>query len=120
MFSHQRAFKSTFDQPLKPLEIIFEHRKYRRRIVVAGLISSLGLMLAALRWITEPRQFSALILILLSTLLAIFVIALIDMYSVGLQALTRKKDPNRKKLIEEYLAKKKAEAAESSVENDES
>ena len=111
MFSHQRAFKETFDQPLKRGEIIFENRKYRRWIVVAGLISSLGLMIACLKWIVEPRQFASLILIILFTLLAIFGIALIDMYSVGLQAITRKKEIDRKQLMEDYMERKKAEHA---------
>ncbi len=119
MFSHQRAFKETFDQPLKRGEIIFENRKYRRRIVVAGLISSLGLMIACLKWIVEPRPFASLILIILFTLLAIFVIALIDMYSVGLQAITRKKEINRKQLLEDYMERKKAEHASNSGSRDE-
>ena len=119
MFSHQRAFKETFDQPLKRGEIIFENRKYRRRIVVAGLISSLGLMIACIKWITEPRQFASLILIILLTLVAIFGIALIDMYSVGLQAITRKKDINRKQLIEDYMERKKADHASQSANRDE-
>jgi len=118
MFSHQRRYKETFDQPLKRGEIIFENRKYRRRIVVAGLISSLGLMIACLKWIIEPRQFASLILIILFTLLAIFGIALIDLYSVGLQAITRKKEINRKQLIEDYMERKKAEHASQMVERD--
>lgn len=119
MFSHQRSYKDTFDQPLKRGEIIFESRKYRRRIVVAGLISSLGLMIASLNWITEPRQFASLILVILLTLLAIFGIALIDMYSVGLQAITRKKEINGKQLLEDYMEQKKAEHASNSGSRDE-
>ena len=118
MFSHQRSYKDTFDQPMTRGEIIFESRKYRRRIVVAGLISSLGLMIACLKWVIEPRQFASLILIILFTLLAIFGIALIDMYSVGLQAMTRKKEINRKQLIEDYMERKKAEHATKSSNRD--
>jgi len=51
---------------------------------------------------------------------AIFGIALIDMYSVGLQAITRKKDINRKQLIEEYMERKKAEHASQPANRDES
>jgi len=120
MFSHQRAYKLTFDQPLKRGEVIFENRKYRRRIVVAGLISSLGLMIACLKWIVEPRQFASLILVILFTLLAIFGIALIDMYSVGLQAITRKKEINRKQLMEDYMERKKAEHASHPSNRDDS
>ena len=118
MFSHQRVLRETFEQPLKPREIIFETRKYRRRIVVAALIASLGVMIASLRWITEARPFATLILIILSTLLTILVIALIDMYSVGLQALTRSKDPNREQLIKDYLEKRKSEHAANQDDSD--
>ena len=120
MFSHQRAYKGTFDQPLKRGEIIFESRKYRRRIVNAGLISSLGLMIACLKWVVESRQFASLVVVILFTLLAIFGIALIDMYSVGLQAITRKKEINRKQLIEDYMERKKAEHASRSGNRDDS
>ena len=120
MFSHQRAYKATFDQPLRRGEIVFESRKYRRRIVVAGLISSLGLMIACLKWVVESRQFASLVVVILFTLLAIFGVALIDMYSVGLQAITRKKEINRKQLIEDYMERKKAEHASQPANRDDS
>jgi hypothetical protein len=75
-------------------------------------------MIASLKWITEPRQFASLILIILLTLLAIFGIALIDMYSVGLQAITRKKEINGKQLMEDYMERKKAEHASQSANRD--
>ena len=118
MFSHQRSYKETFERPLKRSEIVFESRKYRRRIVVAALISSLGVMIAGLKWITEPRQFASLVLIILMTLVAIFGIALIDMYSVGLQAYAQKKDVNRKQLLEDYRQRKKAEHASQTSDQD--
>lgn len=103
MFSHRRSFDEALEQPMRVQRITFENRKYRRRVLVAGMISSLGIMIAAIHWVEEPRAFASLILIIMGTLVAILGFALIDMYSVGLQAIARTDDPNRKKMIEEYL-----------------
>ena len=103
MFSHRRSFDEALEQPLREQVIAFENRKYRRRVVVAGMITSLGIMISAIYWVEEPRAFACLILIIMGTLLAILGFALIDMYSVGLQAIARTDEPDRKKMIEEYL-----------------
>ena len=103
MFSHRRSFDEALEQPLREQNIAFENRKYRRRVVVAGLITSLGIMISAIHWVEEPRAFASLILIIMATLVAILGFAMLDMYSVGLQAIARTDDPNRKKMIEEYL-----------------
>ena len=103
MFSHRRSFDEAFEQPLREQGVAFENRKYRRRVVVAGMITSLGIMISAIYWVEEPRAFASLILIIMGTLIAILGFAIIDMYSVGLQAIARTDDPNRKKMIEEYL-----------------
>ena len=103
MFSHRRSFDEAFEQPLREQSVNFENRKYRRRVVVAGMITSLGIMISAIKWVEEPRAFASLILIIMGTLIAILGFAIIDMYSVGLQAIARTDDPNRKKMIEEYL-----------------
>jgi len=103
MFSHRRSFDEAFEQPLRGQRVAFEKRKYRRRVVVAGMISSLGIMISAIYWVTEPRAFAILILLIMGTLVTILVFAILDMYSVGLQAIARTDDPNQKKLIEEYL-----------------
>ena len=103
MFSHRRSLDRAFEEPMTGQQVNFENRKYRRRVFVAGMIASLGIMIAAIYWVEEPRAFASLILIILGTLLGILGIALIDMYSVGLQALARTDEPERKKLIEKYL-----------------
>ena len=103
MFSHRRSYDEAFEEPISGQQVNFENRKYRRRVVNAGMITSLGIMISAIFWVEEPRAFASLILIILGTLTAIFGFALIDMYSVGLQALARIDEPNRKQLIEEYL-----------------
>jgi len=106
MFSHRRSLDEAFEQPISGQKVTFETRKYRRRVVVAGMITSLGIMISAIYWVEEPRAFASLILIILGTLTAILGFAIIDMYSVGLQALARTDEPDRKKLIDEYLKKR--------------
>ena len=103
MFSHRQSFDEALQRPLREQNIAFENRKYRRRVVVAGMITSLGIMISAIHWVEEPRVFASLILIIMATLVAILGFAVLDMYSVGLQAIARTDDPNRKKMIEEYL-----------------
>ena len=116
MFSHRRAFDAAFEQQLTAQQVKFENRKYRRRVMVAGMITSLGIMIAAIYWVREPPAFACLILIILGILLSILGTALIDMYSVGLQALARTDEPDRKKLIEQYL-KERQQQAESQKED---
>lgn len=117
MFSHRRSLDEAFEQPLTGQKINFENRKYRRRVFVAGLIASLGIMISAIFWVEEPRAFASLILIILGTLTAILGIALIDMYSVGLQALARIDQPDRKKLIEDYLKQRQQSAQQSAQQS---
>lgn len=107
MFSHRRSFDEALEQPLPGQVVNFENRKYRRRVIVAGMITSLGIMISAIHWVVEPRAFASLILIIMGTLIAILGFAIIDMYSVGLQAIARTDDPNRKKMIEEYLEQRR-------------
>ncbi len=103
MFSHRRSFDEALEQPLREQSIAFENRKYRRRVFVAGMITSLGIMISAIHWVEEPRAFASLILIIMGTLVGILGFAVLDMYSVGLQAIARTDEPDRKKLIEDYL-----------------
>lgn len=118
MFSHRRSLDEAFEQPLTGQKVNFENRKYRRRVFVAGLIASVGIMISSIFWVEEPRAFASLILIILSTLTAILGIALIDMYSVGLQALARTDQPDRKKLIEDYLKQRQQAAQQSQSKNE--
>ncbi|MDB4766960.1 hypothetical protein OAG71_04650, partial [bacterium] len=55
MFSHRRSFDEAFKQPITAHQVNFENRKYRRRVFVAGMIASLGIMISAIYWVEEPR-----------------------------------------------------------------
>ena len=119
MFSHRRSLDEAFEESLSGQKINFENRKYRRRVVVAGMIASLGVMISAIYWVEEPRAFAILIVLILGTLVAILGVAMIDLYSVGLQTLASTDQPDRKELIEDYLKRRQQAAAEAKSSNEE-
>jgi hypothetical protein len=81
----------------------YESRKYRRRAIASAMIASVGCMLAALYWVNDARVFSVFILMILSLLVGILGVALIDLFSVGLQQIATPDDQSRKAMIEELL-----------------
>ena len=110
------AHKSALDQAMETEsnERVqrFEIRKFRRRATASSMIASAGCMMAALYWVDDPRVFSIFILLILGLLLLILTIAFFDMFSVGLQTLTRTDDAARKALVDEYLRQRKKTAFE--------
>jgi hypothetical protein len=90
----------------------FEIRKFRRRATASSMIASVGCMMAALFWVDDPKVFSIFIMLILTLLLLILTIAFFDMFSVGLQSLTRTDDAAREALVEEYLRQRKKTAFE--------
>ena len=88
----------------------YESRKYRRRATASAMIASVGCMLAALYWVTDARIFSIFILMILSLLVGILGVALIDLFSVGLQQIATPDDQSRKAMIEEFLRQREESA----------
>ena len=84
----------------------YESRKYRRRATASAMIASVGCMLAALYWVIDARIFSVFIMMILSLLVGILGVALIDLFSVGLQQIASPDDQSRKAMIEEFLRKR--------------
>ncbi len=89
----------------------FESRKFRRRAIASSMITSVGFMLAALYWVTEPKIFTAFILMILTLLLGILGIAIIDLFSVGLHEIARP-DESQKEKIQEYLRQREVKKKE--------
>ena len=115
--AHQRSYdeatRNESDERLRR----FETRKFRRRATVASMIASVGCLMAALNWVSEARVFSIFILIILSLLLGILGIAIFDMFSVSLQALTRDDGERRKQIVEEVLRRRQQTGVDESDEN---
>lgn len=82
---------------------VYESRKYRRRATASAMIASVGCMLAALYWVNDAGVFSVFILMILSLLVGILGVALIDLFSVGIQQIATPDDQSRKAMIEELL-----------------
>ena len=112
LFGHRRKYELAMAQEEQDRAIQFETRKYKRRTLVSAMITATGCMMASLFWVDNARVFSVFILLILATLLGILGIALIDLFSVSLNTLTRTDDAARKALVEEYLRKRKKAAFE--------
>ena len=115
--AHQRSYdgatRNESDERLRR----FETRKFRRRATVASMVTSVGCLMAALNWVSEARVFLIFILIILSLLLGILGVAIFDMFSVSLQALTRDDGEARKQIVEEVLRRRQQTGVDESDEN---
>ena len=85
----------------------FEVRKFRRRALVGSLIASMGVIMAGLYWVTDPKLFSLFVLMILGLLSAISIIAMIDFFSVGIHTLTDTRPEDHKMLLQEYQRRKR-------------
>ena len=101
--NHRRHWEEVTGSDAPERILKFEHRKFRRRSINSGMITSAGLMMAALFWVSEERVFSIFILMILGLLVAILGVALIDLFSVGLQQIATPDPKAEKAMVEEYL-----------------
>lgn len=104
--NHKQQLNEILSSDASDRVISFEWKKYRRRATASALITSVGCMLAALYWVSDAVVFAAFILMILSLLLGILGIALVDMFSIGLQQIATPDEKSRKTIIEEYLRKR--------------
>lgn len=88
----------------------FEIRKYRRRAIVSAMIASVGCMMAALYWVRDYKIYSAFILMILTLLVGILGMAIIDLFSVGLQQIGTPDKEAERKMVEEYLRQREKAA----------
>ncbi len=85
----------------------FEMRKFRRRSIASAMITSAGLMMAALYWVTDVKVYSVFMLLIVSLLVGILGVALFDLFSVGIQQIATPDEESQKAKIEEYLKSRK-------------
>ena len=81
----------------------FELRKFRRRSIVSAMITSVGCIMSSLFWVSDERVFCVFILMTLGLLAAILGVAIIDMFSVGLQQIATPDQKAEKAMVDEYL-----------------
>jgi len=73
--------------------------------------------MAALFWVTEERVFSVFILMILGLLVAILGVALIDLFSVGLQQIATPDPKAERAMVEEYLRQREKLAPRNDLES---
>lgn len=108
--NHRRQLESILASDADERTRAFEQRKYRRRAIVSAMIASVGCMMAALYWVSDAKVYSAFILMILTLLLGIMGMALIDLFSVGIQQIGTPDKAAEKKMIQEYLRQREKAA----------
>ena len=106
IFAHRRELDRGTAQAETARNERFEVRKFRRRSLNGSLIASMGVIMSGLYWVTEPRLFSLFLLMILALLSGILVIAMFDMFSVGMHSLTDTRATDHKTLLNEYQRRK--------------
>lgn len=101
--NHRRHWEEVVGTESDQRIVKFELRKFRRRSIVSAMIASVGCMMAALYWVTDSRVLAIFVLLTMGLLVAILGVAMIDMFSVGLQQIATPDPKAEKAMIEEYL-----------------
>ena len=112
MARHQASYNEALASTTKERIRLFEFRKYRRRMTASSMIAAVGILLIALNMATEPKVFAILLSLILTTVLGVLGLAFIDLFSVGLQEMSKPDDTARKKLVAEILEKREQLAAQ--------
>ena len=107
IFAHRRGLDLATAEAETARNQRFEVRKFRRRSLVGSLIASMGVTMAGLYWVTDPKLFSLFLLIILGLLAGILVIAMIDFFSVSLHTLTDTRASDYKTLLQKYQQRKR-------------
>jgi len=119
MINHKKTFDEIFRTKKNRDVRLFEQRKFRRRTTASSLIAAIGVMLASLYWAVEPAPFTALVSMILILLVALLVLATLDLMSVSLQNMAHPDDSARKKLINEVVKKREQLARENETSDSE-
>ena len=101
--NHRRHFDEVVNSDASERVVKFELRKFRRRSIVSAMITSVGCIMSSLFWVSDERVFCVFILMTLGLLAAILGVAIIDMFSVGLQQIATPDQKAEKAMVDEYL-----------------
>jgi hypothetical protein len=88
MIYHRREWDDVRQRERLVRNRAFEEKKFRRRAFVAALISSVGAVMISLNWVVDPRTFSLLLVLMFTLLVAILILATVDLMSVGLHQMS--------------------------------
>ena len=103
MFHHQRDWSAALNRARDSRSRLFETRKFRRRAVLASLISAAGCLMASTYWVVEPRVFAVMMAVLMLVLIGILGVAVLDLMSVGLQQIAEPNATAQKEMVKKYI-----------------
>ncbi len=119
MFRHQAHLRTTLDGVREERIRRFEIRKFRRRATVSAMIASVGVMIATMYWVTDSLVLSSLTFMTLFLVLGIFGMAMLDMFSVGVQHIAYGEKPvDEKDVAERYRQWRKEQLESGTTEAD--
>ncbi len=102
LMSHRKHWLSVLENETESRGRRYEEGKFRRRALVAALISALGTTILATAWAREPRVFALMIVLMLSIVGVLFVLASLEFLSVGVHHLAKPDAAAHKALVEKY------------------
>lgn len=103
LFHHQREWDASFSKKSDARTRQYEDRKFRRRTVLASMISSAGCMMASTYWLVEPRLWALMMGALLLMLVGIIGLGLLDLFSVGLHEIAEGNPTAHEAMVQKYL-----------------
>lgn len=125
MFHHRREWEASFEGGVDARTRKFEDRKFRRRAVLATMISSAGCIMASTFWLVDPRRWATMMGVLILMLMGIIALAFLDLFSVGLREITKGNETAHERMVQKYLElreqkrREQAAAEESGSESEE-
>lgn len=103
MFYHQRDWVAALNRARDSRSRLLETRKFRRRAVLASLISAAGCLMASTYWVVEPRMFAVMMAVLMLVLIGILGVAVLDVMSVGLQQIAEPNPAAQEEMVKKYM-----------------
>ena len=115
MFHHRREWEASFVKGVDARTLKFEDRKFRRRAVLATMISSAGCVMASTYWLVDPRRWATMMGVLILMLLGIILLAFLDLFSVGLREITKGNETAHQEMVQKYLELREKQQREQAV-----
>lgn len=103
MIQHRREWLVSLAERADSRTRRFEERKFRRRALLASMISSAGCVMTSLYWLVEPRLWAMMMGVLLLILLGIVAIAFLDLFSISLREISEPNPQAQQEMLRTYL-----------------
>lgn len=103
LFHHRRQWMASLERKSDLRDRIFEYRKFRRRAVLASMISSAGCVMAATYWLSDPQLWAMMMGVVVVLLVGIIGMGFIDLMSVGLRQISEPDTKAQQELVRKYL-----------------